>query len=170
MLAPRKNAALALTALVMAGAPMLVRAQAMPNPYGATVTTEVAKKAAAAALAEARKNGWVVYATVVDRGGAVAYVERIDGVQFGSADVSMEKARTAVAFKRPSKVFEDLVLEDMNFSRAKDEEILTGLLGDRNDDLYIQIFYFTDRIGHLFWRFLDPGHPAYDPEIGRAHV
>ena len=72
---------------------------------------------------------------------------------------------------------EELFLEDMNFTRAKDEEILTGLLGDRKDDLYIQIFYFTDRIGHLFWRFLDPGHPAYDaaaaakygPEVLKAY-
>ncbi len=58
---------------------------------------------------------------------------------------------------------ENLFLEDMEFTLAKDEEILTGLLGDRADDLYVHIFYFTDRIGHLFWRFLDPGHPLYDP-------
>ncbi|HEX4825479.1 MAG TPA: alkaline phosphatase family protein [Candidatus Polarisedimenticolaceae bacterium] len=58
---------------------------------------------------------------------------------------------------------ENLFLEDMNFTLAKDEEIMKGLLGDGKDDLYIHIFYFTDRIGHLFWRFLDPGHPAYDP-------
>ena len=104
----RKTVALALAACVMAGAPSLVLAQ-MPNPYGTPITTEAAKKAAAAALAEARKNGWAVYVTVVDSGGAVAYVERIDGVQFGSAEVSLEKARTAVAFKRPSKALEDAV-------------------------------------------------------------
>jgi uncharacterized protein GlcG (DUF336 family) len=110
MAAPRKFAALALAACVMAGAPLLAHAQAMPNPYGAPITTEVAKKAAAAALAEARKNNWTVYATIVDSGGAVAYVERIDGVQFGSAEASLEKARTSVTFKRPSKAFEDMVL------------------------------------------------------------
>jgi glc operon protein GlcG len=104
------SAAFALAACIMAGAPQLARAQAMPNPYGAPISTEAAKKAAAAALAEARKNGWTVYATVVDVGGAVAYVERIDGVQSGSAEVSLEKARTAVAFKRPTKAFEDVVL------------------------------------------------------------
>ncbi len=65
---------------------------------------------------------------------------------------------------------ENLFLEDMNFTREKDEEILTGLLGDRNDDLYIQIFYFTDRIGHLFWRFLDPKHPAYDPALAARYA
>jgi len=65
---------------------------------------------------------------------------------------------------------ENLFLEDMNFTREKDEEILTGLLGDHKDDLYIQIFYFTDRIGHLFWRFLDPSHPAYDAALAARYA
>ncbi len=65
---------------------------------------------------------------------------------------------------------EDLFLEDMGFTRDKDEEILTGLLGDHADDLYVQIFYFTDRIGHLFWRFLDPHHPAYDPALAAKYA
>jgi predicted AlkP superfamily phosphohydrolase/phosphomutase len=65
---------------------------------------------------------------------------------------------------------ENLFLEDMKFTRAKDEEILTGLLGDHRDDLYVQIFYFTDRIGHLFWRFLDPGHPAYDAALAAKYA
>jgi len=59
---------------------------------------------------------------------------------------------------------ESLFLEDMEFTIEKDAEIMRGLLGDRKDDLYIQVYYFTDRIGHLFWRFLDPDHPLYDPE------
>jgi len=65
---------------------------------------------------------------------------------------------------------ENLFLEDMDFTRKKDEEIMTGLLGDHADDLYIQIFYFTDRIGHLFWRFLDPAHPAYDPALAARYA
>jgi predicted AlkP superfamily phosphohydrolase/phosphomutase len=65
---------------------------------------------------------------------------------------------------------EELFLQDMEFSRAKDEEIMVGLLGDHTDDLYVQIFYFTDRIGHLFWRFLDPGHPAYDPALAAKYA
>ena len=62
---------------------------------------------------------------------------------------------------------ESLFLEDTAFTLAKDEEILTGLLSDGKDDLYVQVFYFTDRIGHLFWRFLDPSHPLYDAEAAR---
>jgi uncharacterized protein GlcG (DUF336 family) len=110
MLDLSKPAALLVAACVMAGSPALARAQPMPNPYGAPITTEAARKAASAALAEARKNGWSVYATVVDPGGAVVYVERIDGTQTGSAEVSLEKARTSVSFKRPSKAIEDVVL------------------------------------------------------------
>ena len=98
-----------LLAAFIVTAPRPAAAQGMPNPYGAPITTEVAKKAAAAALAEARKNGWTVYATIVDTGGIVAYVERIDGVQNGSAEVSLEKARTAVHFKRPTKLIEDRI-------------------------------------------------------------
>lgn len=58
---------------------------------------------------------------------------------------------------------ENLFLEDMYFTLQKDREIQRGLLSDKKDDLYIQIFYFTDRIGHLFWQFIDTGHPLYDP-------
>jgi predicted AlkP superfamily phosphohydrolase/phosphomutase len=58
---------------------------------------------------------------------------------------------------------ETLFLEDMRFTVDKYEEIMEGLLGDGTDDLYIQIFFFTDRIGHLFWQFIDEGHPLYDP-------
>jgi predicted AlkP superfamily phosphohydrolase/phosphomutase len=58
---------------------------------------------------------------------------------------------------------EELFLEDMNFTVDQDVKILHGLLGDHAHDLYIQIFYFTDRIAHLFWQFLDEGHPLYDP-------
>jgi uncharacterized protein GlcG (DUF336 family) len=108
----RHPLALAVAALLLlpaALAPTRAAAQAMPNPYGAPVSTEVAKRAAAAALAEARKNGWSVYASVVDTGGVLAYLERIDGVQTGSAETSIEKARAAAAFKRPSKAFEDIV-------------------------------------------------------------
>jgi len=72
---------------------------------------------------------------------------------------------------------EELFLQDMAFTLDKDEQILEGLLSDARDDLYIQVFYFTDRIGHLFWRFLDPGHPLYDakkaeryaPEVLKAY-
>jgi uncharacterized protein GlcG (DUF336 family) len=78
-----------------------------PNPYGAPIGVDVARKVAAAALAEGKKNGWTVAAAVVDGGGALVYFERIDGTQSGSSEVAVAKARSSAAFKRPTKAFED---------------------------------------------------------------
>jgi uncharacterized protein GlcG (DUF336 family) len=80
-----------------------------PNPYGPPVSVENAKKAAAAALAEARTNNWRMAVAVVDTGGILVYYEKMDNTQIGSADIAIEKARTAVRFKRPSKAFQDSV-------------------------------------------------------------
>ena len=80
-----------------------------PNPYGPPVSVENAKKAAAAALAEARTNNWRMAVAVVDTGGILVYYEKMDNTQIGSADIAIEKARTAVRFKRPSKAFQDTV-------------------------------------------------------------
>jgi glc operon protein GlcG len=80
-----------------------------PAPYGLPVSLENAKKAATAALDEARKGGWKMAVAVVDTGGILVYYEKMDNTQIGSADIAIEKARTAVRFKRPSKAFQDLV-------------------------------------------------------------
>jgi glc operon protein GlcG len=80
-----------------------------PNAYGPPVSAENAKKAAASALAEARKGNWRMAVAVVDTGGILVYYEKMDNTQIGSADVAIEKARTAVRFKRPSKAFQDSV-------------------------------------------------------------
>jgi uncharacterized protein GlcG (DUF336 family) len=78
------------------------------------LTLEGAKKVAAAAEAEARKNSWNVVIAVVDDGGHLVYLQRIDGTQTGSIDVAIQKARTAQAFKRPTKVFEDAIAGGRN--------------------------------------------------------
>ena len=80
-----------------------------PIPYGLPVSVENAKKAAATALDEARKGNWKMAVAVVDTGGTLVYYEKMDNTQIGSADIAIEKARTAVRFKRPSKAFQDLV-------------------------------------------------------------
>ena len=69
----------------------------------------VAKKIAAAAEAEARKNNWNVVITVLDDGANLIYLQRMDGTQIGSVDVAIAKAASAVKFKRPTKVFEEAV-------------------------------------------------------------
>ncbi|MFN0191805.1 MAG: GlcG/HbpS family heme-binding protein [Aestuariivirga sp.] len=69
----------------------------------------VAKKIAAAAEAEARKNNWNVVITVLDDGANLIYLQRMDGTQIGSVDVAIAKGASAVKFKRPTKVFEEAV-------------------------------------------------------------
>jgi len=85
------------------------RADAQPLPYGPTVGAEAARKAADAAVAEAKKNGWSMAVAVVDPGGFLVYFEKMDQTQLGSVQVSQEKARTAALFRRPSKALEDAV-------------------------------------------------------------
>ena len=76
-------------------------------PYGAPITLEDARKAAMAAIAEAKKNGWLMAAAVVDPAGDLVYYEKMDNVQLGSAKVSINKARSAALYKRPTKAFQD---------------------------------------------------------------
>lgn len=59
---------------------------------------------------------------------------------------------------------DDLLVEDATYTVNMYQKVMEGLLGDRDVDLYVQIFYFTDRIGHILWRHLDTGHPLYDPQ------
>lgn len=85
--------------------------QMLPNPYGAPIGTESAKKAAAAALAEAVKNHWTMAVAVVDPDGVLVYYEKMDNTQLGSADVAVAKARSAARFKRPTKAFQDALAQ-----------------------------------------------------------
>ncbi len=98
-----------LTLLAVLLAPAAAHAQQLPNPYGPPIGVEAARRVAAAALAEARKNGWRVAAAVVDPAGNLVYYEKMDDTQLGSASVSVDKARASALFKRPTKAFEDAV-------------------------------------------------------------
>ena len=89
-----------------------VYAQTAPAPsYGMPIGIDSAKKVAAAAVAEARKNNWTMAISVVDTAGNLIYFEKMDGTQTGSVNVSIEKARSAVLFKRPTKSFQDNVAQ-----------------------------------------------------------
>ena len=77
--------------------------------YGAPITTELAKKLATAALAEARANNWTMGAAVVDPAGILVYFEKIDDTQHASPRIAIDKARSAAMFKRPTKTFQDSV-------------------------------------------------------------
>src|SRR5215475_16080725 len=73
------------------------------------ITLDDAKRAMAAAEAEARKNNWNMAIAVLDAGAYLIFFERMDEVQIGSVDVAIGKTRTSVNFKRPTKALDDLV-------------------------------------------------------------
>lgn len=89
-------------ALAQAPAP-----SAFLTPIGAPIGVEAARKAAAAAVAEARKNGWLMAVAVVDPAGTLVYYEKMDNVQLASAKVAVNKARSAALYKRPTKALQD---------------------------------------------------------------
>lgn len=74
------------------------------------LTLEAAQKISAAAEEEAVKNKWTVVIAIVDVGGNLVYLQRLDETQIGSIEVAIQKAKTAVSFKRPSEALEDAVL------------------------------------------------------------
>jgi uncharacterized protein GlcG (DUF336 family) len=102
----RTLAALALSLAAFGQAPPAPPANI---PYGASISADSAKKVAAAAIAEARKNNWAMAIAIVDTGGYLVYFERMPDTQLGSVEVSIEKARSAALFRRPTKSFQDTV-------------------------------------------------------------
>jgi glc operon protein GlcG len=102
-------AALGLLAMGSAHAQEQLAPPPQPPQYGPPVTQEQATKAANAALEEAKKIGIHVVVTVVDPSGELVYLTRMDSAQFGSLQVSQRKARAAAVYRRPTKVWEDLV-------------------------------------------------------------
>lgn len=72
-----------------------------------TLTLDDAKKITAAAESEARRNNWPVVIAIVDDGAHLIHLLRLDNTQFGSIDVALQKARAAIAFRRPTKVWEE---------------------------------------------------------------
>jgi len=97
---------LAFALLLIMTAASATRAQL---PVKQVLTLDAARKIAAAAEAEAKKRGATVVIAVVDDGGYLLVLERLDDTQVASVDVGIAKARTAAIFRRPSKVFEDQI-------------------------------------------------------------
>ena len=81
----------------------------MAHLYGSSIRLELAKKAAAPALAEARRNNWMMAVAIVDIAGDLVYFEKMDDTQAGSVTIAMAKARAAARFKRPTKAFQDIL-------------------------------------------------------------
>jgi glc operon protein GlcG len=109
-----------------------------PPPYGETINIETAKKAAAAAIAEAKKRNWNgLCVAVVSPSGDLVYFEKQDNCQYASVTISQHKARTAARYRRPTVVFERLsgkgpffsylaTLDDVIMSRGGNPLVVGG--------------------------------------------
>ena len=85
------------------------RAQTTPPPYGPPIGIEGARAVMAAAESEAAKNNWAVVISIIDSGGNIVMLHRHNDVQLSSIEISQGKAKTALMFKRPSKVLDDAI-------------------------------------------------------------
>jgi len=105
-------------------------AQAPPAPpaYGEPINLELARKAADAAMAEAKKNGWFMAISVVSPSGDLVYFQKMDNTQYASVTISQHKARAAAIFRRPTKVFEDNLGKGSEFIY---QMTLDGMIGSQ---------------------------------------
>jgi glc operon protein GlcG len=112
----RKTLSLIAAGLLLAGGPALAQtaapapAPAPQPPYAPRVVTLAeARTVAAAAEAEARRNGWTMVIVVLESNGAQVFAEKMDGTQYGSNEVALKKAQTSANFRRPSSFFQEQV-------------------------------------------------------------
>ena len=113
------------SAKIMLGAALalsagLASAQERP-PYGNPISVDQAKRIAAGALAESKKNNWRMAISIVDNHGFPVYFERMEDTQTASIQIALDKAKSAAMFRRPTKAFEDGI--------AKGRVALLGLTG-----------------------------------------
>src|SRR4030095_10289611 len=94
-----------------------------------SLTISGARTAIAAAAAEAKKRNTTGVIAVVDDGGNLMAVERLDGTFAAGANISVGKARTAALFKRPTKVFEDIIKNGRTAMVALPDSLFTPLQG-----------------------------------------
>ncbi|WP_425639565.1 GlcG/HbpS family heme-binding protein [Algoriphagus yeomjeoni] len=92
--------------LILLFFPLFIHAQTNLQPY---LTLEDATRISNAAEAKSKAEGWNMVIVILDAGGHMISLRKMDGVQIGSIDVALGKAKTAVYFKRPTKVFEDMM-------------------------------------------------------------
>jgi glc operon protein GlcG len=90
-------------------------------PYGRPISLEQAQAVIKAAVEEARKRDWKMNVAVADSGGNLVAFQRMDGAMLASIQIAQHKARAAVTFRRPTKVFEDGInLMHLNYLLAFD--------------------------------------------------
>jgi uncharacterized protein GlcG (DUF336 family) len=128
-----------LASTLLAGSASLAQTAPAPNPldavpdkmpfdipYGAPLPLERAQAVIAAAVAEAAKHEWKMIVTVVDSGGNLVALSRMDGAQLASVALSEHKARTAASFRRETKAFESGIQSGLVYQITLD-----GVIGSR---------------------------------------
>ncbi len=88
---------------------MVQSAAGIPPEYGTAITFEQAKKVMEAAEKEATRNGWPMVIAIVETGGHLVMLHKMDQAQLGSVTIARLKAETALHFRRPTKMFEDAI-------------------------------------------------------------
>ena len=142
-------------------AAFMAGATAQQMTYGPAVSVDNAKKAAAAALGEARKNGWNMVVAVVDPAGQLVYFERMDTVQYGSIAIAQDKAHAAAIFRRATKS----VYDEMEKGGAGLRYLnLRGFVTSEGGELLVQDGKVVGAIG------LSGGSGAQDGQCARAGV
>ena len=94
--------------------------------YAAAKRLDAAHKIAAASLAEARANNLNLVIAIVDDGGHLITLSRMETAKYGSVDVAIAKAKTAAAFRRPTKLFEDMAKSRPTLATISNASLLEG--------------------------------------------
>ena len=84
-------------------------AQEQRPGYGPSINIAAAKKIAAGVIAECQKNNWNVAVAIVDTHGGLVYYERMEDTQTASYDIAILKAKAAATYRRPTRVFADVI-------------------------------------------------------------
>jgi glc operon protein GlcG len=122
------------------------------------LTSADVRKMMAAALAEAEKNKWQVAVAIVDDGGFMLHLERMDGAAVTTAEVAVGKARTSALTRRPSKFFEDRVKERPAFIAFPAGLLIQGA---------VPIMYHDECVGAIG---VSGVQSAEDEQIARAGI
>ena len=90
-------------------------------PYGLPISLSQGQAVIQAAVDEASRRNWKMNVAVTDSGGNLVAFQRMDGAMLASIEIAKHKARAAVTFRRPTKIFEDGVqLMHLNYLLAFD--------------------------------------------------
>jgi glc operon protein GlcG len=86
----------------------------VPPKYGAPISLEKAKRVMAAAEAEANANGWPMVIAIFDSSGHLKLLHRLDQANQGAVLLAQRKAQTAIQFRRPTRLFEEMLSANAN--------------------------------------------------------